>query len=120
MSDTSSPIPSSDVEKAAGDYAHLTNTTVQSFGWENVSVTVKDRESKLPKTIVSKVNGIVKAGRDHPVCTLSNTSNTNLFKANCWPLWAQGNICPPCARSLLRQTTVAAARQLFSTCLLIV
>jgi hypothetical protein len=90
MSEKSGPLPSSDVEKAAGDYAHLTNTTVQSFGWENISVTVKDRESKLPKTIVSNVNGIVKAGTVLPVFTLSGQSETDIFEANCLPLWVQG------------------------------
>lgn len=53
-----------DVEKNAGsDYAHLTNTTIQSFSWDNVAVTVKDRETKLPKDILSGINGIVKAGQ---------------------------------------------------------
>jgi ABC-type multidrug transport system ATPase subunit len=52
-----------DVEKTAcGDYAHLSNTTANSFAWENVSVTVKDRQTKQPKTIVNNINGIVKAG----------------------------------------------------------
>lgn len=55
-----------DIEKDAGsDYAHLTNTAVQSFVWEDVTVTVKDRQTKKPKDILSGVNGIVKAG----VCT---------------------------------------------------
>ena len=52
-----------DVEKDAGlDYAHLTNTTIKSFGWENISVTVKDRHSKQPKDILSNINGFVKPG----------------------------------------------------------
>lgn len=89
MSDTSVALPSADVEKA-GDYAHLTNTTVQTFGWENVSVTVNDRESKLPKTIVSNSNGIVKAG-GYPSCTRCNISITDISKANCWLLWVPGN-----------------------------
>jgi len=92
MSETSGALPTPDVEKAISDYAHLTNTTVQSFGWENVSVTVKDRESKLPKTIVSNVNGIVKAGRHFPVRMPFDESNTNRMKANCWLLWARGDI----------------------------
>lgn len=55
---------SADIEKdAAGlEYAHLTNETVHSFSWDNVTVTVKDRATKQPLTILSNVNGIVKAG----------------------------------------------------------
>lgn len=53
----------SDVEKMiGGDYAQLTNTNVRSFAWKGVTVTVKDRQSQQPKTILSDVNGIVKAG----------------------------------------------------------
>jgi hypothetical protein len=52
-----------DVEKDAGaDYAHLTNTSVQSYSWANVTVTVKDRKTKQRKDILSGINGIVKAG----------------------------------------------------------
>jgi hypothetical protein len=54
---------SSDVEKGTGaDHAHLTNTAIRSFSWDDVTVTVKDRESKQPKDILSGVNGMVKAG----------------------------------------------------------
>jgi hypothetical protein len=53
----------SDVEKNAGDYAHLTNTAIRSFGWGDITVTVKDRQTKQPKDILSDVNGIVKAGK---------------------------------------------------------
>ena len=53
----------SDIEKMiGGDYAQLTNTNIRSFGWKGVTVTVKDRQSQQPKTILSDVNGIVKAG----------------------------------------------------------
>lgn len=55
---------SADVEKdAAGqDYAHLTNETVHSFSWTDVTVTVKDRATKQPLEILSGVNGVVEAG----------------------------------------------------------
>ena len=53
----------SDIEKMiGGDYAQLTNTNIRSFGWKCVTVTVKDRQSQQPKTILSDVNGIVKSG----------------------------------------------------------
>jgi hypothetical protein len=57
-------VPSSlmhDVEKT-GDYAHLSNTSVTSFAWENVTVTVKDRQTGQPKAILQESNGVVKAG----------------------------------------------------------
>ena len=53
----------SDIEKMiGGDYAQLTNNNIRSFGWRGVTVTVKDRQSQQPKTILSDVNGIVQAG----------------------------------------------------------
>lgn len=51
-----------DAEKMAGSYAHLTNSSVHSYSWENVTVTVKDRQTKERKDILSAVNGIVHAG----------------------------------------------------------
>jgi len=51
-----------DVEKNAGDYAHLTNASIRSFGWEAVTVTVKDRSTKKAKAILQGINGVVKAG----------------------------------------------------------
>ena len=55
-----------DVEKSAeSDYAHLTNTAVTSFSWSGVTVTVPDRQTKQPRTILSDVNGILKAGESH-------------------------------------------------------
>lgn len=41
---------------------HLLNTTIKNFTWRNVTVTVKDRETKQPKAIVDNVEGIVEAG----------------------------------------------------------
>lgn len=52
-----------DVEKDAGtDYAHLTNNSVHSFSWEDITVTVKDRHTKEPLRILSGINGTIKAG----------------------------------------------------------
>jgi hypothetical protein len=50
-----------DVEKNS-DYAHLSNTSVRSYAWENVTVSVKDRATKEPTTILSKCSGVVNAG----------------------------------------------------------
>lgn len=54
--------PERDLEKNAADYAHLTNASIRSFGWKTVTVTVKDRSTKKPKTILHGINGIVNAG----------------------------------------------------------
>lgn len=52
-----------DVEKNPGTgYAHLSNTSIHSFGWKGVSVQVKDRQTKQQKHILSDVDGFVKAG----------------------------------------------------------
>lgn len=51
-----------DIEKRGGIFEQLNNTTVRSFGWQGVTVTVKDRQTKRPKDILQGVNGVVKAG----------------------------------------------------------
>jgi hypothetical protein len=51
-----------DVEKVGLESALLTNHLVQSFSWENVTVTVKDRRTKQALELLSNVRGIVKAG----------------------------------------------------------
>lgn len=56
-----------DIEQQAVAEDHLKNTTVQSISWRNVTVTVKDRETKQPKAIVENVEGIVEAGKTCPI-----------------------------------------------------
>ena len=55
---------STDVEKDAANsnHAHLTNDSVHTFSWENVTVTVTDRSSKQPLDILSNVSGMVETG----------------------------------------------------------
>ena len=43
--------------------AHLVNDTVSSLSWSNVSITVKDRQTKQPKAILSDSSGHVEAGQ---------------------------------------------------------
>jgi len=52
-----------DVEQQAIAEAHLRNTTIKNIAWKGVKVTVKDRETKLPKNIVEDVEGVVEAGQ---------------------------------------------------------
>lgn len=49
-----------DIEK--GREAHLANRTVSSYSWSNVTVTVKNRQTKSPKQILSNASGLVNAG----------------------------------------------------------
>ncbi|KAK0622985.1 P-loop containing nucleoside triphosphate hydrolase protein [Immersiella caudata] len=60
-----------DVERHAVAEAHLKNTTIRHIAWKGVTVTVKDRETKLPKEILENVEGIVEAGE---ICALMGPS----------------------------------------------
>ncbi|RDW72071.1 hypothetical protein BP5796_08105 [Coleophoma crateriformis] len=60
-----------DIEQGAADDAQLMNNIVQTLAWQRVTVTVKDRKTKLPKTILDCVDGIVEAGE---VCALMGPS----------------------------------------------
>ncbi|POR37899.1 ABC transporter G family member 15 [Tolypocladium paradoxum] len=60
----------SDPEQGSAD-AHLFNSTVQSLTWSGVAVTVNDRETKKPRTIVGNASGIVNAGE---MCALMGPS----------------------------------------------
>lgn len=52
-----------DIEQKATVDAHLQNTTVQNYLWKDITVTVKDRETKKPLRILENVTGVVEAGK---------------------------------------------------------
>jgi hypothetical protein len=54
-----------DIEQSAHDTSYLNNSVVQNLAWSNVTVTVPDRDTKLPKQILSAVSGNVAAGKSH-------------------------------------------------------
>ena len=57
-----------DVEQCAHDTSYLNNSVVQDLAWSDVTVTVPDRETKLPKQILSDVSGYIAAGKCHTSC----------------------------------------------------
>jgi ABC-type multidrug transport system ATPase subunit len=52
-----------DVEATAGLARYLTNSSVRSFSWQNINVTVRDRKTKQPLQILGGSHGIVEAGQ---------------------------------------------------------
>lgn len=78
-----------DIEKQGVVEDHLCNTTVQSISWRDITVTVKDRETKLPKAILSNVSGIVHAGTIPLLLSVFlPRTHSNLSQAKSSPLWA--------------------------------
>lgn len=56
-------LTNTDLERQASAKAQLENTSIDSFAWHDVTVTVKDRSTKQPKAILQKVDGLVRAGK---------------------------------------------------------
>ncbi len=69
--------PTVDLEQGTLTDAPLLNTTVHTLAWKGVTVTVKDRETKLPKTIVDNVSGLVEAGTS-PSCSTPKPTHHQL------------------------------------------
>ncbi|KAL1629956.1 hypothetical protein SLS54_000815 [Diplodia seriata] len=66
-----------DLEK--GRDAGLANNTVSSYSWNHVTVTVKDRQTKSPKQILSSASGFVKAGELLALMGPSGSGKTTLL-----------------------------------------
>lgn len=66
-----------DLEKAPGDL--FTNGTVQSFSWLDINVTVKDRKSKEPLTILDSCSGYARAGQLIALMGPSGSGKTTLL-----------------------------------------
>ncbi len=70
---------SRDLELNSVPTAHLINDVVQTFGWQGMNVTVKDRATNQPLSILSDANGVVKAGELIAIMGPSGSGKTTLL-----------------------------------------
>jgi ABC-type multidrug transport system ATPase subunit len=68
-----------DVERQTHDTSYLANEVVKSLSWSDVSVTVRDRDTKKPKQILQHVNGAVEAGEMLAIMGPSGSGKTTLL-----------------------------------------
>ena len=68
-----------DLEKNPSVNAGLFNNTVHCFSWRNINVTVKDRQSKQDRLILSDANGHVASGEVVALMGPSGSGKTTLL-----------------------------------------
>jgi ABC-type multidrug transport system ATPase subunit/ABC-type multidrug transport system permease subunit len=70
-----------DVELNRVETSHLVNDVVQHFAWKDLTVKVKDRQTKKPISILDNANGIVHAGELLAIMGPSGSGKTTLLNA---------------------------------------
>lgn len=68
-----------DLELNAIPSEHLVNDIVKTFGWKAINVTVKDRTTKGPLSILTDANGLVRAGEMIAIMGPSGSGKTTLL-----------------------------------------
>lgn len=72
---------SPDLEMNHVKNAHLVNSSVESFSWENLQVQVKDRATSAPLSILSQCAGFVRPGEMLAIMGPSGSGKTTLLNA---------------------------------------
>lgn len=54
---------SSDTERQKSHEFYMFNDVVHSLSWSNITLTVEDRSTKQPKSLISDVSGSIEAGK---------------------------------------------------------
>lgn len=63
MHDQMSANASSDTERQKGHEFYMFNDIVHSLSWSNITLTVEDRSTKQPKSLISNVSGSIEGGK---------------------------------------------------------
>ncbi|OBT84674.1 hypothetical protein VE02_07846 [Pseudogymnoascus sp. 03VT05] len=76
---TDSHVHGKDLELNTVPSVHLVNDIVETFGWKAMNVTVKDRTTKAPLSILTDANGLVRAGEMIAIMGPSGSGKTTLL-----------------------------------------
>lgn len=68
-----------DLELNAIPSVHLVNDIVRTFAWKAMNVSVKDRTTKAPLSILTDANGLVRAGEMIAIMGPSGSGKTTLL-----------------------------------------
>ena len=74
-----------DIEQCPHDTSYLNNGVVKHLAWNRITVTVSDRETKLPKHLLSGVSGFVAAGILTPAESCIRIYTCRIFIGNHFP-----------------------------------